>query len=51
MYLIGTGLNFLILLYTTNMGVDKYACIMQMYVYIIATIQNNDKYCPEYSPE
>ena len=29
------------------MGVDKYACFMQMYVYIIATIQNNDKYCPE----
>ena len=34
------------------MGVDKYACFMQMYIYIFITgnqlsTQNNDKYCPK----
>ena len=32
------------------MGVGKYACFMQMYVFIIGnqlTTQNIDKYCPE----
>ena len=32
------------------MGVDKYALCKYMFI-IIATIQNNEKFCPECFPE
>lgn len=34
-----------------NTGVDKYDCFIQINVYFIVTIQNNEKCCPEYCPE